>query len=143
MATSSSEAACGLPRPRNHASAAWKGSLFWLKPTGISRSMEWRSFFAVSPSIRSAGIDVFRAIIPQPMSTPTAAGQIAPFVATTLPTVAPIPRWTSAMAATCLKTKGSDAVFFNWSIASGSIQSVQTLTGTRALRVSFDGHGEV
>ena len=37
--------------------------------------------------------------MPQPMSTPTAAGTIAPFVATTLPTVAPRPQWTSGMAA--------------------------------------------
>ena len=39
------------------------------------------------------------AIIPQPMSTPTAAGQIAPFVAMTEPTVAPMPRCTSGIAA--------------------------------------------
>ena len=36
------------------------------------------------------------------MSTPTAAGMIAPSVAITLPTVAPIPQCTSGMAATCL-----------------------------------------
>ena len=40
------------------------------------------------------------AIIPQPMSTPTAAGMMAPCVGITLPTVAPLPRCTSGMAAT-------------------------------------------
>src|SRR5690242_2552891 len=79
-------------------------------------------------------MEVLRAIMPQPMSTPTAAGHTAPFVATTLPTVAPMPRCTSGIAATCLKTNGSDAVFFSCAIASGSIRSVQTLTGTRAFK---------
>ena len=40
------------------------------------------------------------AIIPQPMSTPTAAGMTAPSVGMTLPTVAPLPRWASGMSAT-------------------------------------------
>jgi hypothetical protein len=35
---------------------------------------------------------VLTAIMPQPMSTPTAAGMIAPLVGITLPTVAPIPK---------------------------------------------------
>ena len=35
---------------------------------------------------------VLTAIIPQPMSTPTAAGMIAPLVASTVPTVAPLPK---------------------------------------------------
>jgi hypothetical protein len=35
---------------------------------------------------------VWTAIIPQPISTPTAAGMIAPFVGITLPTVAPMPQ---------------------------------------------------
>jgi hypothetical protein len=34
------------------------------------------------------------AIMPQPMSTPTAAGMTARCVGTTVPTVAPLPRWT-------------------------------------------------
>jgi arginyl-tRNA synthetase len=34
----------------------------------------------------------FTALIPHPISTPTAAGIIAPWVAITLPTVAPIPQ---------------------------------------------------
>ncbi len=52
------------------------------------------------------------AIIPQPMSTPTAAGTTAPLVAITLPTVAPMPRCASGIAATHLWTNGSDARFF-------------------------------
>ena len=39
--------------------------------------------------------------MPQPMSTPTAAGMIAPSVGMTEPTVAPMPRWASGMSATC------------------------------------------
>ena len=46
------------------------------------------------------------AIIPQPMSTPTAAGMIAPRVAITLPTVAPIPACTSGITATHLWMNG-------------------------------------
>ena len=51
---------------------------------------------------RSAAVNWVRtAIIPQPMSTPTAAGMIAPSVGMTLPTVAPLPRWASGISATC------------------------------------------
>lgn len=35
--------------------------------------------------------DVFTADMPQPMSTPTAAGHTASFIAITEPTVAPLP----------------------------------------------------
>ena len=42
---------------------------------------------------------VLTAIMPQPISTPTAAGMIAPFVGTTDPTVAPMPRCTSGITA--------------------------------------------
>ena len=48
--------------------------------------------------------------MPQPMSTPTAAGTIAPRVAITDPTVAPMPRCTSGMAATCRNTNGRRAM---------------------------------
>ena len=54
-----------------------------------------------------AGSVVCTAIMPQPMSTPTAAGMIAPLVGITLPTVAPMPKCTSGITATCWKTKGS------------------------------------
>jgi hypothetical protein len=43
---------------------------------------------------------VSTAIMPQPRSTPTAAGMMAPSVGMTLPTVAPMPQCTSGMAAT-------------------------------------------
>ncbi len=48
----------------------------------------------------SARIEVRTAIIPQPMSTPTAAGMIAPMVGITEPTVAPMPQCTSGITAT-------------------------------------------
>ena len=60
------------------------------------------------------------AAMPQPMSTPTAAGTIAPFVGITLPTVAPRPQCTSGMAATHLKMNGSRAVFRSCCAALGS-----------------------
>ncbi len=41
------------------------------------------------------------AIMPQPMSTPTAAGMMAPSVGMTEPTVAPLPRCASGMSARC------------------------------------------
>jgi hypothetical protein len=47
------------------------------------------------------------AIIPHPISTPTAAGMIAPCVGMTLPTVAPLPWCTSGIAATHLWMNGS------------------------------------
>ena len=40
------------------------------------------------------------------MSTPTAAGETAPFMAITDPTVAPFPTWQSGIAATWWKTHG-------------------------------------
>jgi len=44
---------------------------------------------------------VLTAIMPQPMSTPTAAGMTARSVGITDPTVAPRPRWASGMSARC------------------------------------------
>ena len=78
-----------------------------------------------------AVISVLIAIIPQPISTPTAAGMIAPLVAMTLPTVAPIPQCTSGITATCLKMKGIDAMLCNCSSALSSTGTpfVQALTG--------------
>ena len=54
---------------------------------------------------------VLTATIPQPMSTPTAAGMMAPLVARTVPTVAPLPKWQSGMTATCLNTNPIEEVF--------------------------------
>ena len=63
------------------------------------------------------------AIIPQPISTPTAAGTIAPCVAMTEPTVAPIPTCASGMSATCEWTNGNLAVSRAWSRVFSSIPS--------------------
>ena len=54
-------------------------------------------------SVRS----VSAAIIPQPMSTPTADGMTAPTVGMTEPMVAPMPTWASGMRATWPATNGS------------------------------------
>ncbi len=48
--------------------------------------------------------------MPQPMSTPTAAGDTASFIAMTDPTVAPLPKWTSGITATWWNAHGSDAM---------------------------------
>ena len=72
------------------------------------------------------------AIIPQPMSTPTAAGITAPAVATTLPTVAPMPWCASGMTATHLWTKGRLAMFLSCFSApsSSGTPTVHALMGT-------------
>ena len=66
---------------------------------------------------RSASRLVSTAAMPQPMSTPTAAGATAPRIAITEPTVAPLPRCTSGMTATWCATQGSAAMFLSWSSA--------------------------
>lgn len=58
--------------------------------------------------------------MPQPMSTPTAAGMIAPRVGITLPMVDPLPRCTSGITAMCLKMNGIFAVFISCLRASSS-----------------------
>ncbi len=75
------------------------------------------------------------AIIPQPISTPTAAGTIACLVAITEPTVAPLPQWTSGMPATCLKMNGSEATLRSCCIAPASNGPAlsQSLSGTPAV----------
>ena len=63
------------------------------------------------PSGSSLAVRLVRtAPMPQPMSTPTAAGETAPFIAMTLPTVAPLPKCTSGMTATWWNTHGSAAM---------------------------------
>jgi hypothetical protein len=62
--------------------------------------------------------------MPQPMSTPTAAGMIACRVGMTEPTVAPMPRWTSGMAATWWCTIGKREMLTSCWRASGSSSSV-------------------
>src|SRR5438034_10136264 len=74
-----------------------------LKRIRTAFSMAVRMRFKLSGRSR-AFKSVSTAIMPQPMSTPTAAGMIAPLVGITLPTVAPIPQCTSGIAATHLQT---------------------------------------
>ena len=53
-------------------------------------------------------MSVLQATMPQPMSTPTAAGMMrSSSVGMTLPTVAPMPKWASGMSATCPATSGA------------------------------------
>ena len=70
--------------------------------------------------------------MPQPMSTPTAAGATAPRIAMTDPTVAPLPRCTSGMTATWCATQGRAATFFSWLMTSVSTSSIgaQSWIGT-------------
>ena len=71
------------------------------KPCGTALSIADRQPCRLSG--KSFAVRVVRAaIIPQPMSTPTAAGIIAPIVGITLPMVEPLPRCTSGITATCL-----------------------------------------
>lgn len=58
----------------------------------------------------SAATDVCTPIIPQPMSTPTAAGITASTVGMTVPTADPLPAWASGISATCGWMNGSDEI---------------------------------
>ena len=62
---------------------------------------------------------VFTATMPQPMSTPTAAGMIAPLVGITEPTVAPSPQCTSGITAIG-SVNGKLATFSTWAMALSS-----------------------
>jgi hypothetical protein len=103
-----------------------------VRPCGIRRSIADRN--AARLSGKSLAVSVVRcAIIPQPISTPTAAGTIAPLVGITLPTVAPMPQCTSGITATCRCTNGSDATFRNCcrALASTGTPAVHILIGIR------------
>ncbi len=91
--------------------------------SGIARSIASRS--GRRSSGRSARENRVRtAIIPQPMSTPTAAGMTAPRVGMTDPTVAPSPRWASGISARCGNTKGiREVVRACCSVCSSSIDA--------------------
>ncbi|MCY1292300.1 hypothetical protein D9M70_415170 [compost metagenome] len=109
------------------APASWRPKVL---PCGTACSMARRRPCRLSG--RSAATSEVRAaIIPQPISTPTAAGMIAPTVGITLPMVDPLPRCTSGITAMCLKMNGSCAVFSSCWRASGSTgtPSVQYLIG--------------
>ena len=80
-----------------------------------------RARSAASDSGRSFAFKVvWTAIMPQPMSTPTAAGMIAPWVAITEPTVAPLPTCTSGITARCECTNGMRAMFSSCFFADSS-----------------------
>jgi len=69
------------------------------RPCGTARSIAERIVATLSG--RSAALRfVLAAIMPQPMSTPTAAGMTAFSVGMTLPTVDPLPTCTSGITAT-------------------------------------------
>jgi|GEM_PF-4846720 len=76
---------------------------------------------------------VFAAIIPQPKSTPTAAGITAPIVGITLPIVAPFPKCTSGITAIHLWMNGIAAIFRNCclELSSKLTPRVQDLIGCR------------
>ena len=108
----------------------------WSKPTGTAASIAPRT--RPSRSGSSAAVSERRtAHIPQPMSTPTAAGMIAPFVGMTEPTVAPIPVWTSGIAATWRNTNGRRETLTSCFSAPASTSSVQTWTGTPPSSIVF------
>ena len=71
-----------------------------VRPCGTDASIALRKLARLSGNWCEVSV-VCTAIMPQPISTPTAAGTIAPLVGMTLPTVAPLPQCTSGMAATC------------------------------------------
>ena len=99
------------------------------KPTGTRASISDRTPPSESGSALASS-ESRAAIIPQPMSTPTAAGTIAPRVGMTEPMVDPIPTWTSGIAATCECTNGRRATCSSCRTASGVTSSVQMCTGT-------------
>ena len=71
--------------------------------------------------LMSSAVNCVRTLsIPHPISTPTAAGMIAPSVGITDPTVAPFPWCASGIRARCGKMNGMDAVRSACSRAWGS-----------------------
>src|SRR5579872_363284 len=92
------------------------------RPAGIASSTSDKSEDRSSGSSLRTRL-VRAAIMPQPMSTPTAEGTMAPRMKATEPTVAPIPTWASGMSAIGFSTNGSAAVRSAWAIVEGSISS--------------------
>ena len=93
-------------------------------PTGTSRVTWPKTFFNDDSSSSLAVSEVRVAIMPQPMSTPTAAGMMALLVGITEPTVAPIPRCTSGIAATWWCTIGRREMLTSCWRAAASISAV-------------------
>ena len=77
-----------------------------VRPCGTAFAISSKSLVALSPTSWLVRV-VLAATIPHPMSTPTAAGMIAPTVGITLPTVDPNPLCTSGITAMCGHTMGS------------------------------------
>ena len=105
-------------------------------PSGMRRSIPVRSFSRLSGRSLAKNF-VLTAIMPQPISTPTAAGMMASLVAMTEPTVAPLPRWQSGMTAICLNIKGSSEMFRSCCFADGSIVSLGRNVTTLSFSLSI------
>ena len=98
----------------------------WLcpaRPSGTASSIASRVRRRLSGSSPAVS-DRRTAVIPHPMSTPTAAGISALRVGITDPTVAPMPRCTSGIAATCPCTIGSRETAPSCSMLAWSMSSV-------------------
>ena len=89
-----------LGDPRSRVWSRVTSVLYRPAESGTASSMATRTAAPVGREVAAVNW-VRTAIIPQPMSTPTAAGMTAPSVGMTLPTVAPLPRWASGMSARC------------------------------------------
>ncbi|MEJ1970744.1 MAG: hypothetical protein WDN03_19260 [Rhizomicrobium sp.] len=101
-----------------------------VRPCGTAFSIAAR--IAARLSGRSLAVSAVRAAtMPQPISTPTAAGMIAPLVAITEPTVAPMPQCTSGIAATWEWMNGSDATLTScfFAASSSGTPSIHALIG--------------
>jgi hypothetical protein len=79
------------------------------------------------------------AIMPQPMSTPTAAGMIAPRVGITLPIVEPLPRCTSGITARWRKMNGRRAVLISCRRAASSSTGTLMTPSVHILIGSYRG----
>src|SRR5688572_24784429 len=88
-------------------------------PAGTAFAMRGNSE-SMESGRRFATMSVRTAAMPQPISTPTAAGMIALRVATTEPTVAPLPMWASGINRTP-STMGRRAVRSAWMSVPGSM----------------------
>ena len=78
--------------------------------------------------------------MPQPMSTPTAAGMIAPRVGMTEPTVAPLPRWASGISARCGKMNGMVEVVMACSRVLSSRMDAQLMSRLLMVSNSLPSH---
>ena len=107
---------CGIGFSSSHLRAVGVAALCQSKPAGTPRRMSRRICCGCSRSFNRRLVRA--AIMPQPMSTPTAAGRMAPSVTITDPTVAPFPKWASGISATGPASTGlsevSNACFLLW-----------------------------